>query len=57
MVSHDIKSLSGSRYVTDYLSMMNEPDGDNSAGTKIRLGYGIDDSQKSELRESIGSHL
>lgn len=30
----------------DYLSMMNEPDGDNSAGTKIRLGYGIDDSQK-----------
>ena len=37
----------------DYLSMMNEPDGDNSAGTKIRLGYGIDDSQKANYGKAL----
>ena len=41
----------------DYLSMMNEPDGDNSAGTKIRLGYGIDDSQKANYGKALEATL
>lgn len=37
----------------DYLSMMNEPGWGNSAGTKIRLGYGIDDSQKANYGKAL----
>lgn len=37
----------------DYLSMMNEPDGDNSGGDKICLGYGADDSKKANYGKAL----
>ena len=37
----------------DYLSMMNEPDGDNSAGKKICLGNGADDSEKANYGKAL----
>ncbi|WP_294558202.1 glycoside hydrolase family 30 beta sandwich domain-containing protein [uncultured Bacteroides sp.] len=37
----------------DYLSMMNEPDGSNSGGSKICLGYGADDSKKANYGKAL----
>ena len=37
----------------DYLSMMNEPDGDNSAGNKVCLGYGADNSRKADYGKAL----
>lgn len=37
----------------EYLSMMNEPDGENGVGTKICLGYGSDDSKKANYGKAL----
>ena len=39
--------------VPEYLSMMNEPDGENGAGTKICLGYGTDDFKKANYGKAL----
>lgn len=48
-----LKAYQEADMAPDYLSMMNEPDGDNSAGTKICLGYGTDDSKKANYGKAL----
>lgn len=48
-----LKAYQEADMAPDYLSMMNEPDGDNSAGNKICLGYGADDSEKANYGKAL----
>lgn len=48
-----LKAYQEAGMAPDYLSMMNEPDGDNSAGSKVCLGYGTDDSKKANYGKAL----
>ena len=48
-----LKAYQDAGIVPDYLSMMNEPDGENGAGTKICLGYCTDDSKKANYGRAL----